>query len=126
MKNFLPVCCFILISFFCSQCTNQPSSNNQAKIDYEHLAQAYCECSKTSIELNARMKALLESGDNETFEGLVPKVSEAFNQSMTCCQEAKTKHTTQELDKQKLGGLLKKSCSEMPPRLVLEVLKKIN
>jgi hypothetical protein len=115
---------FLLLLF--SNCKNDSSAPKEASINYAHLAEAYCKCAQKSIQLNEKMKTLLASEDNEAFQALVPEVSEAFSKSIDCCQAAKTSHTTEDLDKQKLGGLLKKDCSEMPSRLVLEVLKKVN
>ncbi len=107
-------------------CGNSSSNSSTATIDYPYLSKTYCDCAQKSIQLNAQMKSLFDSKANEEFEEMVPLVSEAFKNSVDCCQQAKTAHTTGELNVQKLGRLLKEGCPEMPPRLVLELLKKIN
>ncbi|MEM9821543.1 MAG: hypothetical protein AAF985_10745 [Bacteroidota bacterium] len=116
----------LLFPFLFFQCENDGSTPKEKRIDYAHLAKAYCDCSQKSIELNVKMKGLLENGENDAFQAMVNEVSEAYTASLACCQATKTAHTSKEIDKKKLGNLLKKDCAEMPDRLVLEVLTKIN
>jgi len=126
MKKILFFCVALFVVGLLINCTNQPeAADNTKKLDYQYLSNAYCDCAQKSIELNNKMKAMMDRGENEGFEAMVPEVSQAFKQSVNCCQKTKTTHSDDLLDNQKLGRLLKKDCPEMPPRLVLELLKKI-
>lgn len=126
MKKIGFFCVALFVACLLTNCTNQPEAvGSTKKLDYQYLSNAYCDCAKKSIELNIKMKAMMDRGENEGFEAMVPEVSQAFKQSVNCCQKAKTTHSSDPLDNQKLGRLLKTDCPEMPPRLVLELLKKI-
>lgn len=117
-------CCLLI---FVTACQSDPASTagKNSKLDYETLANDLCTCASESIALNTEMKGYLDAGDDKAFDATVNKVQIAFDGAILCAKSAKKKQTDQTIDKKRLGSSLKKNCSEMPPRLTLELLDKV-
>lgn len=126
MPRFLSfsVCCLLLLVTSC-QSDSSSATDKNTQLNYETLAKDFCDCASESIALNTEMKGYLNAGDDRAFDATVNKVQVAFDGAILCAKSAKNKQTDQAIDKKRLGASLKKSCSEMPPRLTLELLDKV-
>lgn len=124
---FIISCCSL---FFFTACqsdkgSSTTKSNTSTVVDYAHLAKAYCECSEESIQLNNKMKTLLDAGNDQAFDAMVNSAKTAFEKAILCATTARKKHTAAAVDKKQMGAALKSDCSQMPPRLTLEMLDKV-
>ncbi len=117
--------CSLLIFIAACQSDSGSANNKTNQLNYEALAKDFCDCASESIALNTEMKGYLDAGDDKAFDAAVNKVQVAFDGAILCAKSAKHKQTDQAIDKKRLGSSLKKNCSEMPPRLTLELLDKV-
>jgi len=113
-----------LFLFFTS-CQSDATTATGKQPNYDELAKSYCDCASKSIDLNDKMKAFLDSGDNKSFDGMVNEVQVAFDGSIRCASKAKNEQTDSVVNKKRLGIALKNGCPQMPPRLTLELLDKV-
>ena len=116
----------LLALFFATSCTSgdaNSASSSQAvntspsgsttdapprPLDYESLAAAYCKCAENTVSINQRLASLMDAGDTETFESLLPEAEQAFKDAMECCRKAKAEQSPAPIEKQKLAKPLKK------------------
>jgi hypothetical protein len=112
---FISIVSYVLIFAAACQSDSTSTTGKSSQLDYETLAKDLCNCASESIALNTEMKGYLDAGDNKAFDATVNKVQIAFDGAILCAKSAK----------KKLGSSLKKTCSEMPPRLTLELLDKV-
>ncbi len=101
-----------------------PVSEASEDIDYQALADAYCKCSEHTVEINEKMKRMMEmkNPDNTELEKLYPKVDRAFKKAIECAREAKAKQTSGKVDEKILVRVLKKACRNLPASLVMKLL----
>jgi len=119
------ICCYLLIFATACQSDSKNTTGESKEVNYETLAKDFCNCASESIALNTEMKGYLDDGDDKAFDATVNKVQVAFDGAILCAKTAKKKQTTHTVDKKRLGASLKRTCSEMPPRLTLELLDKV-
>ncbi len=124
ISSIFVVCCLLIFATAC-QSDSTGNTGKSSQLDYETLAKDFCNCASESIALNTEMKGYLDAGDNKAFDATVNKVQVAFDGAILCAKSAKKKQTDQAIDKKRLGSSLKRTCSEMPPRLTLELLDKV-
>ncbi len=124
ISSIFVVCCLLIFETAC-QSDSASTTGKSSQLDYETLAKDLCNCASESIALNTEMKGYLDAGDNKAFDASVNKVQVAFDGAILCAKSAKKKQTDQAIDKKRLGSSLKRTCSEMPPRLTLELLDKV-
>lgn len=124
ISSIFVVCCLLIFATAC-QSDSAGTTGKSSQLDYEKLAKDLCNCASESIALNTEMKGYLDAGDNKAFDATVNKVQVAFDGAILCAKSAKKKQTDQAIDKKRLGSSLKRTCSEMPPRLTLELLDKV-
>ena len=122
---FISIVSYVLIFAAACQSDSTSTTGKSSQLDYETLAKDLCNCASESIALNTEMKGYLDAGDNKAFDATVNKVQIAFDGAILCAKSAKKKQTDQAIDKKRLGSSLKRTCSEMPPRLTLELLDKV-
>lgn len=106
---------------------DQPPSSNvtAAPIDYNNLADAYCNCASNTVTVNNKLKSLMEANDTEAFEAMLPAADKAFKDAMECCKSAKFEQSTATVDQQKLFKPLKKACPDLPQQLMLKMVTEI-
>jgi len=142
MKTFTRIVGILFITFLvaCGGDTTNEQNNNQlatiedltppeetnenSVIDYQALADAYCKCSEHTVEINDKMKRLMEMTvpDNAELEKLYPKVDRAFKKAIECSREAKEKQTSGEISNKLLVKPMKQTCPDLPSSLVMKLL----
>ncbi len=103
---------------------DESTSATSGQLDYQVLADAYCNCSEPTVAINNQMKELIET-DSEAFDKLVPKADKAFKEAIACCWEAKKNQTTEKIDNKKLLKLLKQTCPDLPALLLSKLVTEI-
>ncbi len=140
MKNFIYTIGLLSITFLFACGGTIPEQNNEKLatiedltpaeseenkvIDYQTLADAYCKCSEHTVEINDKMKRLMEMNipDNAELEKLYPKVDRAFKKAIECSRAAKEKQTSGAISNKMLVKPLKETCPQLPSALVMKLL----
>jgi len=142
MKTFTRIVGILFITFLvaCGGDTTNEQNNNQlatiedltppeetnenSVIDYQALADAYCKCSEHTVEINDKMKNLMDQNlaNNPELDKLYPKAEKAFKKAIDCAREAKEKQTSGEIDNKQLVKPLKTTCRDLPAALVMKLL----
>lgn len=101
---FLSFSCIILLA----SCSN---SDGQ---DYEAVAAEFCTCLEPIVELNKKMKTLIDAGEQGKARALFPEMQELNLQTEACTKRLKEKHGDMtEADEAHAQKAMAKVCPEV-------------
>ncbi|MEO1623853.1 MAG: hypothetical protein AAFV25_01755, partial [Bacteroidota bacterium] len=105
-------------------CSDADTSSSEGDV-YKELAVQFCQCATPSVELNRKMKKLLEDDQRDQFVQMSSKAQETFQQTIRCFQQNTIQVDPSSIDVQELEKSLRVHCKEIPSRMMQDFLLKL-
>lgn len=94
---------------------------NDQSVNYGTFAQAICDCAAASNALNDKMQAYSQAGNSEQFRAMVPKVNQAYEESVECAKQ-RVRELNSEYSIRKLFKRMKGTCGTYHDKLVSQMI----
>ena len=120
---FLFTGCILLLGLWaCDGPREKPGGQAAGEKALSGAAEKCCECLQPSIEMNARMRELIQSDRKEEVIQLSEQAGEQARESFNCCLSVWVRVGLDSLSPDPARQLLQQACPQIPPLMLEDLL----